>query len=251
MTKRYLYSFFAIVLTNLIFSQSSNQAIANGDEPNVLYRNEMYGKVFLHGRGLGINFTRGKHVTATRKRLFEIDALNLKHPKEIKTSFSQNNLKRFVYGKLNNVLLFRVGIGNQITIYKRADRKSVEIRTSYFIGANLTFAKPTYVLVYRQDFFGQKTQVSKKYDPDVYSIDSIAGKGNFFDGVSSTKIYPGFYAKINLSFEYAPLTYKIKAIETGIVLDYYPNALPIMARNPKENFVVTLYVGFVFGKRWF
>jgi len=27
--------------------------------------------------------------------------------------------------------------------------------------------------------------------------------------------------------------------------------LPIMAQNPAENFIITLYVGFVFGKKWF
>jgi hypothetical protein len=69
--------------------------------------------------------------------------------------------------------------------------------------------------------------------------------------LAELKIYPALYAKINLSFEYAPYSNKVKAIETGIIFDYYPKALPIMANNPAENFIVTLYVGFVFGKKWF
>jgi hypothetical protein len=60
-----------------------------------------------------------------------------------------NSNKRFVYGKLNSVLLFRAGVGYQTTIFKRSDRKSVEIRSSYYLGGNLSFAKPNYVLIYQ------------------------------------------------------------------------------------------------------
>lgn len=207
--------------------------------------------IFAHSRGIGINYMRGFHVTGTRKRLVEVEMLNLKHPKEIKVSNQTDNSKKFVYGKLNNILLFRVGVGYQTTLFKRADRKSVEIRSSYFLGGNISFAKPNYILVYRQNILGTKYQESVRYNPNIHTIDSISGKGPLLDGVSEMKIYPGLYAKLNLSFEYAPYSYKIKAIETGIIFDYYPKALPIMARNPAENYLITLYVSFVFGKKWF
>ncbi len=251
MTKRFSYSFLILFLSSLCFSQSTSQAVASGQDPNVLYRNEMSFGIFVHSRGFGLNFMRAKHVTGTRKQLFEIEALNLKHPKEIKVSNSADNSKRFIYGKLNNILLFRVGVGYQTTIFKRSDRKSVEIRTSYYLGGNLTFAKPNYILVYREGNTGNKFQESVRYNPAIHTIDSISGKGPLVDGLVEMKIYPGLYAKINLSFEYAPFSNKVKAIETGVIFDYYPKALPIMAQNPAENFIVTLYVGFVFGKKWF
>lgn len=251
MVKRFSYSFLILFLSSLCFSQSTSQAIASGQDPNVLYRNEMSFGIFAHSRGFGLNFMRAKHVTGTRKQLFEIEALNMKHPKEIKVSNNADNSKRFVYGKLNNILLFRVGVGYQTTIFRRSDRKSVEIRTSYYLGGNLTFAKPNYILVYRESIIGTKYQESVRYNPSVHSVDSISGKGPLVDGLGEMKVYPGLYAKINLSFEYAPFSNKVKAIETGVIFDYYPKALPIMAHNPAENFIVTLYVGFVFGKKWF
>jgi hypothetical protein len=251
MAKRFYYSFILLFLSSLCFSQSTSQAIANGQDPTVLYRNEMSFGIFAHSRGFGLNFMRAKHVTGTRKRLFEVQALNMKHPKEIKISNNSDNSKKFIYGKLNNILLFRVGVGYQTTIFKRSDRKSVEIRTSYYLGGNLTFAKPNYILVFRENNTGTKYQESVKYDPEVYTIDSISGRGPLVDGLGEMKIYPGAYAKFNLSFEYAPFSNKVKAIETGVIFDYYPKALPIMAKNPAENFIVTLYVAFVFGKKWF
>jgi len=232
-------------------AQSTSQAIAAGRDPNVLYRNEMSFGIFAHSRGFGINWMRGWHVTGTRKRLVEIEGLNMRHPKEIKVSNNADNSRRFVYGKLNTVFLLRAGIGYQTTLFKRADKKSVEIRSAYFLGGNISFAKPNYILVYRQNAIGTKYQESVKYDPDTYTIDSISGKGPFIDGFSQIKVYPGVYAKANLSFEYAPYSNLVRAIEVGAIVDYYPKALPIMARNPAENVIVTLYVGFVFGKKWF
>jgi hypothetical protein len=252
MLKKAVYSLCLVFLYNVAYTQSTEQAIANGQDPNVLYRNEMSVGVFAHSRGFGINYMRAKHVTGTRKQLFEVQLLNLKHPKEIKVSTTgTDNSKRFVYGKLNSVLQCRSGVGYQTTIFKRADRKSVEIRSSYYLGGVLAFAKPSYILVYRQNTVGNKYQESVKYDPNIQTIDSISGKGPLLDGLTELNVYPGVYAKLNLSFEYAPFSNKVKAIETGVVFDYYPKALPIMARNPAENFIVTLYVGFVFGKKWF
>ncbi len=251
MFKRFLSTLTFIGASVICFSQSTTQAVAAGRDPNVLYRNEASFGIFAHSRGFGVNYMRAKHVTGTRKKLFEIQALNMKHPKEIKVSNGSDNSKRFVYGKLNNILLFRVGVGYQTTLFKRADRKSVEIRTAYFLGGNITFAKPSYVLVYRDNISGAKIQQSVRYDPNVQTIDSISGKGPLVDGLSEIKIYPALYAKFNLSFEYAPYSNKVKAIETGVILDYYPTGLPIMARNTAEKFIVTVYVGFVFGKKWF
>lgn len=247
----YFYTLLAFFCFEICFSQSTEQAIANGQDPNVLYRNEMSFGVFAHSRGFGLNYYRAKHVTATRKRLLEIQALNMKHPKEVKVSNNVDNSKKFIYGKLNSVLLFRGGLGYQTTLFRRSDRKSVEIRSSYFLGGNLSFAKPVYVLVYRKNAADLSYQESVEYDPNVQTIDSISGRGPIVDGLSELKIYPGAYAKINLSFEFAPMSNKVKAIETGVILDYYPKALPIMAHNTPENFVVTVYVGFVFGKKWF
>ena len=74
MTKRIVYIFLILFLSDFCFSQSTTQALANGQDPNVLYRNEMSFGVFAHSRGFGINFMRAKHVTGTRKRLLEVEA---------------------------------------------------------------------------------------------------------------------------------------------------------------------------------
>lgn len=232
-----------------IFSQSALEVIESGQDLNVLYRNEQTFHGFIGTRGWGVGYRRGKHVTGTIKALFEFEGAYMKHLKEIKLRGGADSKSRFVFGKLNTAILLRGGIGTQHTIFKRTDRKAVEVRFTYFIEGNLTLAKPYYVQVYGENGF-RNTQIVK-YDPQKISIDSIAGRGGLLYGLDEIKIYPAITTKFLTSIEYGSASYKIKAIELGIVADYYFKGLPIIAKNPAENLIITLQLGFVFGKKWF
>jgi len=229
----------------------------NGTTLNVLYRNDASGKIYAATRGFGASYRRGKHVNAKTRSFYEIDAQNLKYPKEIKVSGDAADRRRFVYGKINNVLLLRAAIGLQNTLFSKADNKAVEVRFAYSLGPTIAFAKPYYVQVQRtlsnsaasQDALAVFDDAS--FSDPTYSSVNVTGRASILQGVSETKIYPAISAKFNLSFEYAPYTNLIRAIETSITLDYFPKALPIMARNAAENIVIQLNVGFVFGKKWY
>lgn len=242
----------AATVFSCFFASGQSPTIAgaeNGTNLNILYRNEAVGKIYANTRGFGVLFRKAKHVTAKTRSFWEIDAQNLKHPKEIKVVGEAQEKKRFVYGKVNNVLLLRAGVGLQNVIFSKADNKTVEVRYSYSIGPTFAFAKPYYVQVISRS--NRETTQAVKFNSESFTQDSVIGRGSFTDGLTELKVYPGVHGKFNLSFEYAPYTNLIRAIETGISLDYFPKALPIMARNPAENIVITFHVGFVFGQKWF
>lgn len=222
----------------------------NGTTLNILYRNEASGKVYANTRGFGILFRRGKHITAKTRSFYEIDAQTLKHPKEVKVTGDAQDKKRFVYGKLNSVFLLRGAVGFQHVLFSKADNNAVEVRYSYSLGPTLAFAKPYYVQ--KNNLFGNEArQETVPFNEKTFTQDSVIGRGAFTDGLTEIKIYPGVNAKFNLSFEYAPYTNLIRAIETGISVDYFPKGLPMMAHNPAENVIITFHVGFVFGRKWF
>ena len=248
--KFYLLPFLLLVCH---FLNGQNQLLSGGETGtnlNVLYRNEAMGKVYIDTRGYGAVFRKGKQVTAKTRSFYEIDAQNLRHPKEVKVSGEAQDRKRFVYGKINGVFLIRAGLGLQHVIFTKADSKAIEVRYSYSVGPSLAFVKPYYVQVIRNTNSSSVTE-SVKFNPQTFTQDSVIGRGTWTDGLAETKIYPALNAKFNLSFEYASYTNIIRAIELGATLDYFPKALPIMARNPSENIVITLHIGFVFGKKWF
>ena len=230
--------------------------IQKGEDLNVLYRNESSFGLYVHSNaGIGLAYRRGKHVTGKRKRMFELEAQNFKHPKEVKSVNSYyENSKGFVYGKLNSVLLIRSGVGYQNILYQKSDKKSVEIRYSYFVGATLAFAKPVYLEIIRENSVNglpATTISTERYNPDIHFTDNIYGKASFFKGVDETRIYPAGYAKLALSFEYADRYNSIKAIETGVVADLYPKAIPMMAFNKQQQVYFSLYLKLIWGKKWF
>lgn len=230
--------------------QGSVMGDENGSTLNVLYRNEASGKIYADTRGFGLLFRRGKHVTANTRSFFEVDVQTLKHPKEIKVTGDAPDRKRFVYGKLNSAFLVRGAVGMQHVLFTKADLKAVEVRYSYSLGPTIAFLKPYYVQ--RTNLFGnERSQKPVPFNEATFTQDSVMGRGAFTDGLAETKIYPGLTAKFNLSFEYAPYTNLIRAIETGVSVDFFPKAIQIMARNPQENVLITFHVGFVFGRKWF
>lgn len=144
--------------------------------------------------------------------------------------------------------MLRGALGLQNVLFAKADIKAVEVRYAYSIGPSIAFAKPYYVQLNRK--ITSQAEI-EKFNSDSFTQDSVIGRGGFLYGLDEIKIYPAITAKFNLSFEYAPYTNLIRAIETGISLDYFPKALPIMARNPAENLIFTFHIGFVFGQKWY
>ncbi len=228
--------------------------LKNGEDLNVLYRNEASGGIYAHSiGGFGLAYRRGWHVTGKRKRMIEVEMQNFKHPKETKSINSRyENTKGFVYGKLNSFLIIRPGVGYQNVLYQKSDKKSVEIRYSYFLGVTLTFAKPIYLEYVVSPINAPSNIVAtKRYDPNVDTLDNIYGKAPFFKGIENTKIHPGGYAKFALSFEYSDRYNNIKAIETGAIVDVYPRVIPMMAYNKNQQVFVSLYLKLIWGKKWF
>ena len=255
MFRKYVLSIICLYLlsTSLVGQNNGlSDGYENGTTLNVLYRRDMSGKLYANTRGYGVLFRQGKHITAKTRSFYEIDLQSLKYPKEVKSQGEAPDRRRYVYGKLNTVFLLRGGIGLQNVLFEKADNKAVEVRYSYSLGPVFAFAKPYYYQIYK-GVNGQKIDYIKFNSNDVSADSSgrIIGRGGYTKGLNEMKIYPGISGKFNLSFEYAPYTNLIRAIETGVSVEYYPKALPLMALNPAENILVTLHVGFVFGRKWY
>ena len=92
---------------------------------------------------------------------------------------------------------------------------------------------------------------TEKYDPDKHFIENVYGRAPYMRGIEQMRIYPGAYAKFGLSFEYADRRDELKTIETGIILDAYPKAIPIMAFAKNNPYFLTFYLSFNYGRRWF
>jgi hypothetical protein len=232
-----------------LFSQSES-GLAQGDL-NVLYRNEASGSLFIHSRGLGINFRRGFHVTGEKKRVLEAEFASMRDPKEVKVALNENS-KGYYYGKLNSLFMLRFGAGRQNILFRRGERKSVEIRHGLYVGGSICFAKPVYLdILHNTPGSEPMPLTTEQYDPEFHSMNNIYGRSNFLTGIQKTKLFPGGYAKFNISCEFGEKYSDIKSLELGIVADVYPFPVPVMAYNSRSSYFLTLYASLVIGKKWY
>jgi hypothetical protein len=226
----------------------------SGDNAKLLYRHEKSTGIIFHSNGWGINHRVGKHLTGTKKRQFEFEYVSMGHPKQTRISLpGSGKPKSFAFGKLNSVGVLRTGIGLQKVIYGKENQNSVEIRYSVYGGPSIGMAKPVYLEITYQNVNGTDNPILllEKYDPTKHTSANIVGKAPFIRGLSEVKFHPGLYGKFGLSFEYGSYDDVLRILETGFVVDYYPNPIEIMAFNKAKPYFFSLYINLLFGKKWF
>jgi hypothetical protein len=242
--------FFILGFASVAFSQEDELDGYDSVADRVLLKKEMTGGVTLHVLGMGGNFRRGVNKTYFNSRIFEVEFVSMKHPKQIRViNPYYYNAKSYVYGKLNHVYILRAGYGFKKLLNRKPYWGGIELRVLYMGGISLAFAKPVYLYFWDETYSYVKEE---KYNPDNYYHNSeyIYGRAPFTDGLGELKVYPGIFAKAGLNFEFGALNSKIRALEAGGVVEYFPKAIPIMAFNPAQNFIVTFYLNFSLGKRY-
>jgi hypothetical protein len=259
MSRSTLVIIFLFFLTLTIQAQDSTAVVqpvslAADDDATILYRREASGGITIHSNGWGLTFKSGKHLTGFRKRILDFEVISMTHPKEYRITNPYEGAKSFIYGKLNSVFLVRGGWGYQNILFGKAERSGVEVRCNYYGGIDLGIAKPVYLDILENDPQNDslKLVVTKQYDPNdpEQSVDNIYGSSSFFTGFDKMKIYPGVYGKFAISFEYAGWQQKIAALETGVMVDFFPDAIPIMAYNENPNVYFNFYISVMWGGKW-
>lgn len=245
----YIITFILLLGVEMLYSQA-DFAVEDTSGVNILYRKELTGGVVLHNLGMGGIIRKGQNRDFFNSRILEIELVSMKHPKQIRVVNPYYfNAKSYVYGKLNHVYMLRAGYGNKKLLNRKPYWGGIELRLTYLGGASIAFAKPVYLYFWNDSYTVIKEE---KYNPDnfYHSSEYIFGRAPYFSGISETRIYPGIYGKAGLNFEFGVIDTKIKAFEAGIIGEFFPMEIPIMAFNPAQNFFLTFYLSFQFGKRY-
>lgn len=233
--------FLIVLLACSLCSVAQNNEYDYVENKPFLTKKEYGFGAVLHTCGWGLAFRKGESVTVNSKRLYEVEFVSMKHPKEYKTiSYLSERPKSFVYGKMNGLLVAHGGYRMERILFSKTERNTFEIRLHATGGISLGFTKPIY---YQLD-----NDLIQKFNPDTaLSPEQIKGKAEFTKGLDEMKVYPGLYLKTGTMFEYNPLNDGITAIEVGMMVDVYGKKIPIMAfaKNKQVwfNFYATLIIG--------
>ncbi len=241
---------FCSLLALPLHAQDILTQMQNGEDVNVVFRKQALGGIFIHSEGWGFYFRKANILSIYRKRFWEIETSTMHNPKEYKI---QNSLypdaTSYSYGKLNDIQIFRFGMGFYQMLWRKNNPKCIEIDAVYSIGPSIAVAKPVYLQIIENP--NEFLLATEPYDPNQDTPNNIYGGASFLDGIGQMRFYPGGYARAGLNFDFANRHNIVKAIETGVEFDLYPSIIPIMAFNPNTPYFVNLYLSFSMGKRWF
>jgi hypothetical protein len=238
-----------LLIIAVIFIFGAVSLYAQGDlneQQKVFFRNERSFAILLNTDGIGVSYRCAKRIDYLNKRLFEIEAGTLKHPKEFKQSTLYNQ-GSFVFGKLNSTFYLRGGIGHQHELFKKADLGGIAIRYFYSAGPVLAIYKPIYYKVLYPISLNEFEVKEEKFDVSIALPQDIYSRAPFTKGLNETKVLPGLFAKVGFNFEYSKEDKIIHAIEVGAQINAFPKKIPIMASSDNKTIFFSLFVSYRFG----
>ncbi|HXA02659.1 MAG TPA: hypothetical protein VNW99_11765 [Cytophagaceae bacterium] len=224
------------------------------DEP---YQNEYVGGIDLNtNAGIfgGFFFRHSKFVNKKRYRLFAVELVNVKNPKEQKTS-NGNTGNSYIYHKTNYLLPLRFQFGRKYVLFQRAEEEGVEVSAILAGGPTLGLLKPYYIQYDYTDYTNSNsttpTDIRKEqYQPGRDSADArILGSGGFSSGLFHTKIRPGINIKGGLAFELGKYGGGITGIEVGGLLELFSKKLIIIPEASNRAVFSSVYLNLYFGTR--
>ena len=223
-------------------------------EERLVYNYQNTYNVAIHTRGFGAGFKIGKIKSIHVTRNWEIEAVSLRSLKELKTlNISSWNMRPFIYGKLNNVFVLRVGYGEERRIYGKPYWGGVETSWTYEGGASLAWLKPYYYYVSVYKPVGDGTYI-ETYDEQTFDhkdewVD-ILGRSAFTKGFSESRFSPGVHASLGLSFDFSASRTRVRALHIDVKAEYFPIGVSIMDSERNKHVFLTFMLSYNWGSRF-
>lgn len=239
------------------------------DAKGIVYQKELtFDLEFLQTNGYALGVNIGKLKTYYLTNFYNIEIGEIKHTREYRQSFdfpapSSNRVSRaFIFGKQNNFIVLRGGLGQKRYFSEKAKRKGLAVGISYEGGPSLGLLKPYYLELVRtsepggNDYFIRSEKYSAGNEDLFLDITRIFGASGFSKGLGEVKVLPGGHAKMAVHFDWGAFDEFVKALEAGVMIDFYFRDVPIMVESPQVPNVnnspifVNLYLNLQLGKRW-
>lgn len=176
---------------------------------------------------------------------FALEAVNVKHPKEQRL-FSQATGRSFIPGKQNYLYTVRPMYGREKVLFKKAREQGIQVNAIAAVGPAIGVVAP-YLIEYR---FSNGVLRTEQYNPEVHiNFQNILGTGGFTESLAASELNIGASIKAALSFEFGVIKTNVTGFEAGVVMDLYPNEIPIIPMAENRSSFTSVYLTFFFGSR--
>ena len=227
----------------------------------ILYNKEKSLEFRAHTNGVAIGVHFGEIKTYYKTNYYQFDFGLLRHPKEFRQTVTFNSGSpftrssgSFTYGKQNQLMVLRGGVGRKIYFSDKAKRKGVAVGVDYEFGASIGLLKPYYLNLTRLQDNGFIDYVStERYseeNKDLFLDETkIVGPASFFKGFGQITALPGLHARLGAHFSLGAFDEYVKAFEIGIMVDGFFKRVPIMIIENNTPMFINGYLSFQIGKR--
>jgi len=208
-------------------------------------------------RGYAPGLEFGRLRTYYKTTYYHISIGELKHPKEQRQSADPGTgraFRPFVYGKRNNLLLVRGGWGVKRYFSEKAKQKGVAVGMSYAFGPSLGLLKPYYLAVPRKKdqnsgFAFTSIEKYSESNASLFLGNDIQGAAPFTKGLSEVSPLLGGNASIAFHMDWGAFDEFVKALEIGLMVDAFPNKVPILVSEQNRRVFFNFFVNLQLGKR--
>lgn len=207
----------------------------------------------MSSRGMGTDF-RYVYGTPNRDWVFGIRAFGVKDARETKIeSQFQDRGSRYVFGKLNRLMVLSPYAGIYKDLVPRSQGRFVSLKGSFQVGPALGLLRPYYLDIFVPSPIYQQlgTPEPQPYDPNNHSYVDIVGVSSVFNsGFGKVNLRPGLSMRAATMIDFAQKETYINGVELAANLDYFFSEVPIMAKTENHRFFLSISLGMVFGNSW-
>lgn len=192
--------------------------------------------------GITLKYAFQHKLHQNQYHLIGFEGVGIKHPKE-RIVADDSTGSTYVYGKQHQLYVLRFHYGREFIIFRKAEEEGIQISLIGAAGPSIALLKPYYV--YEGNTVRESTP--KAYSPN-FDENKIYGSAGFLYGLDEMKPHLGAHVKGSINFEYGSMKSSVAGIETGFLIDMYPQKLVILPDAENNNvfstFFITIYFGF-------
>jgi hypothetical protein len=227
-------------------------AYGQEETKSILYEHEWNAGLLLHTRGMGVSLQFTKERTASNYRLWDFNVYNLRDPKEIRlpNPYIQGS-RDYCWNKANALIAIKANYGTRKIIADRFLKQNVKVNFNYTFGPIMGILKPVYYDVKLDQPDGSDPKViSVKWDPENINYQqNTIGYSPATKGLFESQLIFGANAKGSFSFEWGKYDYKFYNLETGVMVDAFPQEVPIFATGNNNRVFVNIFLCLTYGTR--
>ena len=192
----------------------------------------------------GINLKFGNKIKDNTYRIYGIEIVNVKHPKEYKytSPFGGDN---FIWAKQNTMYSLRMQYGIEKSIFNKKYENGIQINAHLSGGPGLVFLVPYYIRYNRNN-----AVVIEAFDSNIHNFNNVIGTAGFLEGINEAKIRPGINLKSAINFEFGSMKKGSIALEVGFLAEAFTKKMIIMPTVKNKSIFTSAFITLFYGRKW-